>query len=115
MRTYRPWLVGATLLASLAAAGYVFITRIPDLAELGELSDSLDAREAEARRQQEIETRRQAHSMRNQARQLVLRQVVRRRLTLLEAAARFRDLDRGPEVQTALRLLRYYFPGDTDQ
>jgi hypothetical protein len=107
--------MGITLFAALAGAGYIFVTRIPDLGELGELPDSLDARDLEAFRAEKLEARRQILAARSQARQQVLSAVIDQRLTLLQAAARFRELDGGPEAETYRRCLRYYFTGQSDE
>jgi hypothetical protein len=115
MRTYRPWLVGILFLATFAAAGYGLVTGINGFGDLMELGPALDARDGETRRGQELDGLRQSLDAYLRARREVLRQVADEALSLLEAAARFRDLDRGPHGKTGRRCLRYYFGGHTDE
>jgi hypothetical protein len=108
-------LAGTLFLAALTVAGYGIVAAAPGLNMLAEPRGVRDEEEMEARRSDELEVKWQWLVERLSARAKVLKDLADHRLGLLDAAARFRSLDRGPANEMYLRWLRYSFKGDCDE
>ena len=99
----------------VVVAGLLLICgrRYPPGLDSGWLGDLHDDIKQEAQRTEKLETDRGVLLYTNEVRTMIAHDVVVRRLTLAEAAARFRALDANLPRHLTIRL--YYYPGRSDE